>query len=258
MLRRAAVAGAWLGAAALLTLAICTGQGCGGTTHGIRTGAAGASGEAIDATTTGADGAPAPGFCDVTSMPTDPLLADFSVDGQWGTTGPLVGSPFAYGGAKMTGTMKSSMVSDSIMGGHFALTGVVVAADYSGAGLAFGTCADASAYSGVQFTVDGAADGCDFLFMVQTFEEQAANNHGGCNANADAGISCFKFPQIKLASTSGTMTVLWSDLANTGIPVSPDDIKTRIVGLQWQFQATGSGNGCPTIAVNIDNVKFVQ
>ena len=140
---------------------------------------------------------------------------------------------------------------------NLALSGSVAAGDYSGGGLSFDVCVNTSTYTGVTFTLGGSVAGCDLYFDVQTFEEKPAGpgQVGGC------ATGCYVFPSTKLQSTTGAVTVHFTDLAG-GLP-APASIAKEVVGLQWQFQSpapVGDGGqlGCTGINLTITNVSFVS
>jgi hypothetical protein len=192
-----------------------------------------------------------------------PLLTDFSTGtsgwhatvGKWGAAGNLTGSIFSYGGdSTKTSTMSSSVDTTAM---NLVLSGNVVASDYSGGGMSFDQCVNTSTYTGVQFTLGGTAAGCDVYLQAQTYSQQATSNQGGCVS------SCYQFPKAKLLSTSGPVTVHFTDMVGTGLPAAADDIKRELVGLQWQFQSgapvgDGAQLGCTGISLTIDDVSFIS
>jgi hypothetical protein len=78
---------------------------------------------------------------------------------------------------------------------------------------------------------------------------------GGCTSG------CYVFPNTKLTSTSGGVTVSFANLSG-GQLTTQQAIANEIVGLQWQFQSpapVGDGGqlGCTGINLTITNVSFV-
>jgi hypothetical protein len=211
--------------------------------------------------TTGTSTAPS---CTPGVSPTTPLISDFSTTGtagwhpilgggKWGTYGVLSGSIFSYAGA--AGSTMSATVDTTNQ--DLVLYGSVAAGDYAGGGMSFDECVNTSTYTGVQFTLGGTVAGCDFYFDVQTYEEKPAGpgQVGGCTS------SCYVFPGVRLTSTTGAVTLHFSDLKG-GLP-APAAIASEIVGLQWQFQSpapVGDGGpvGCTGINLTITNVSFVS
>jgi hypothetical protein len=103
----------------------------------------------------------------------------------------------------------------------------------------------------------GTTGGCDLIFNVQTFDEKppGTNQVGGCTSN------CYVFPNAKLTSTSGAMTVSFSTLTGGQLIVATA-LQNEMVGLQWQFQSPapigdGGQPGCDGINLTITNVSFV-
>jgi hypothetical protein len=167
----------------------------------------------------------------------------------------VIGGIFGYGGSKPGSTIASSVDSANHT---LVLSGSVVAGDYAGGGLSFDECVNASAYTGVQFTLGGTTGGCDLIFNVQTFDEKPAgvNQVGGCTSG------CYVFPSVKLTSTSGPMPVNFADLKG-GQLIDATALQNEMVGLQWQFQSpspVGDGGqpGCDGINLTITDVSFVS
>ena len=231
-----------------------------GTTGGsISTsgGTTGTGGTTAGGGTTGAAGTPGGHSCTPGVSPGTPLISDFSPSGwypaagKFGTVGNLTGALFAYAGTGSTMTPGVDTTNQNLV-----LTGNVSAGDYAGGGMAFDSCVNTSTYTGVQFTLGGTVAGCELYFQIQTFSEQATSNGGGCTS------SCYQFPKAMLTSTTGPVTVHFTDLAG-GLPATAGDIGKEILGLQWQFQSpapAGDGGqlGCTGIALTIDDVSFVS
>jgi hypothetical protein len=141
----------------------------------------------------------------------------------------------AAGGAGSTG-QSLRVIMDS---------GTSVAFGYDAVGLYFDSCVDASAYSGVTFTITGDLGACDVQFAMHTSE----NEHGffgACTAT-----DCH---EAMVSITTGTTTVLFSQLVG-GSPLAYVD-KTKIIGMHWQFQVP-SGGSCDA-NFTVDNVSFVE
>ena len=242
-----------------------TGMG-GMTTNGLG-GTIGAAGAGVGGTTAALDCSSA-GSVD----PAAPLLVDFSsatwmnTQGKWSPVArDLTGSKYAAGsmlanpdGGSMTSRIAGT-IDPTAANPNFELTGnVILAAGEYGFGLlSFDKCVNTTKYTGVQFTVGGTAGGCDFLFLLQTFDQQGVSNRGGCTTG------CYHFPQLKVAvpAIPTVVSVHFADLAGTGMPATADAMKSQIVGLQWQFQpAAPVGDAgqiaCDGIDVTIDDVGF--
>lgn len=271
--------------AGLLTLAAL--MGCGGSGGGVRAvgGATGSGGITGGAGTSGLGGNPGTAGAGVGGMtaaldcssagsvdPAAPLLVDFSsatwmnTQGKWTTVAhDLTGSKYSAGSmlANPDGGSMMSLITNAIdttaANPNFELKGnVILAAGEYGFGLlSFDKCVNTTHYTGVQFTLGGTAGGCDFLFLLQTFDQQGVTNRGGCTTG------CYHFPQVKIpvSATPTVVSVHFADLAGTGMPDTADGMKAQIVGLQWQFQpAAPVGDAgqiaCDGIDVTIDDVSF--
>jgi hypothetical protein len=180
-----------------------------------------------------------------------------STTGYWGVAGNLQGTIYAYAGPK-SGTWQASVDATAgvldigVQTGATVGTGTVAAGDYAGGGLTFSQCVNTNSWTGVEFTLGGSAAGCDVIFQVKTFAEQAISTGGGC----DAG--CYVFPDIKVQIGAQPITVHFSDLAG-GKPVGGAAIAMQIVGLEWQLQSNGGTQlPCTGAELTVDNVRFVN
>jgi hypothetical protein len=229
-------------------------SGSGGSSSNASGGQSGSGGS----TATGTGGSSALS-CASENSPADPLLSDFSAtswnaaSGRWGTPGNLTGSIFSYSGST------DKTMSAKVSSGSLVVSGDVAAGSYGGAGMAFATCINTAKYTGFQFTLGGSTAGCDLLFQVQTFSQQAASSGGGCAS----GSSCYNFPAAKVQIADSPVTVHFADLANTGMPAAAADLAKEIVGAQWQLQSASPAAGaaqsdCSGINLTIDDVKFVS
>jgi hypothetical protein len=190
--------------------------------------------------------------------PPNALLTDFTAgvnwnasSGVWGGCDSLQGRTFPYGG---TGNTMTAMVLDPTDGGTTSralLASGTAAGGYGGVGLAFNSCVNTTKWKGIQFTLGGDSGGCPMKFVVQTFEQQANTQGGGCDR--DAG-TCYQFPSMPLTfDTSAPITVMFSALTG-GFPTDVTVIPTEIVGLQWEFNPADT---C-MVSVTIDNIQFVM
>jgi hypothetical protein len=133
---------------------------------------------------------------------------------------------------------------------------------YPGLTLFFsGPCVDASAFSGVEFTLEGTLSGCTMQYAT-AFTEDAYN--GGNNIGSCTDSLCYE-PQTDLLPTP-TATVVQIPWAVTlesipGHPVANPDDPASITGLEWQFtvpQATDAGTNTCVANVNISNLEFYR
>ncbi len=241
----------------LVLAASAAGCGSGGERPGANGGTIATGGTTATGGSTGAAGI----LCPPGVTPSSAEITNFSST-EWNETtdkfgtGNTLGGIFSYGGAANAGSTMTSTVDTTNQA--LVLSGSVTAGDYSGGGLSFDECVNASAYSGVQFTLGGTTAGCDLIFDVQTFDQKPSgkNQVGGCTG------SCYSFPGTKLTTTSGVVSVPFANLSGGGPLVVATAINDEIVGLQWQFQSpapVGDGGqlGCPNINLTITNVSFV-
>jgi serine/threonine protein kinase len=118
---------------------------------------------------------------------------------------------------------------------------------WGGFGLALAGCLDASAYTGVRFTVAGELGACALSFGVVPVEQQPKVFGGVCTGECIAPSSA----PLPL----GTSTVSFADLAG-GAPEGPID-QTRLLSLQWALKTLG-GQGTPCRAhLTVTDVTFV-
>ena len=218
---------------------------------GVAGGTTGAAG------TTGTSTAPS---CKPGVSPASPLLTDFSTGAsgwhaatrEWGLAGNLTGRIF--GEVSVNASVDTTHQ-------HLVLSGDATAGvDVGHGGMAFDQCVNTTTYTGVQFALGGTTAGCDVVFRVMTFDQEPSDPGlvGGCIRAA----GCFHFPSVKLTSTTGLVTIHFTDLAG-GLPAAPSAIASEIVGFLWDFQSpapVGDGGqlGCAGIALTITNVSFVS
>jgi hypothetical protein len=233
-----------------LTTVGCGGSGTARPGSGGTTGSAGTTGSGGG--TTGTAGTTGSAALPCTANPTTALITNFGLaagdggvtaSGTWGTAGQLTGSVFGYGGKLTSDAGVMSSVKATInrtTGMNLELKGTVLAADYAGGGMAFGTCVDSSTWTGIEFTLGGTADGCSITFQLQTESQEPPSNKGTCTAS-----SCYSFPQIAVTipATPGPTVVKFSDLTATGMPSAPADFEKEMFGLQWQFTSVTPPDG---------------
>ena len=192
------------------------------------------------------------------SPPPSALITNFSdaVAGPpitFGSTGGIMGGPFAYAAPGLT-PPAFSLVAAADGGTGKALRVVAnpgtptdPSNGYFGFGLYFLSCIDASAYNGIKFTIAGDSGACSINF-APTFSEDLSHDSdpkGSCTAT-----SCFP-PSLQLTGT-GTKSVRFADLqgGNPGI-----NDPAAIAGLQWQMNTPG-GQPC-TADFTVTDISFV-
>ena len=119
---------------------------------------------------------------------------------------------------------------------------------WAGAGLPFPGCVDASAYTGVRFTITGDLGTCSLLFGVTPTEQQADEFGGACT---DAVCT----PPFFTPVTTGTSTILFSQLGGNE-PAGPVDA-SRLQNIQWTLNVPTDGVSAPcNAAFSITDVSF--
>jgi len=235
--------------------------GSGGVGTGGAGGGAGApSGQGSVAPT---PDAAAPEMCRL-STPAGAMIVDFK---------PLMNAPtdayswgdFGTGFSGYTYKFPDALVSD-VTTGAWHISGSV--ADYTGFVLAFLCGTDASAYSGIQFTIKGSvgAPGALTLFVATAADEaidpSQPTGRAGCKPVSNQYDGTCVQPSKIIAVTSDTKTIAlkWSDFSGSKPgPVKPSEI----LALRWIFTwPVGAGDAASTVAsypvdVTIDDVSFV-
>jgi Concanavalin A-like lectin/glucanases superfamily len=127
-----------------------------------------------------------------------------------------------------------------------------LANNYLGVGFPFfnPSCLDASAYTGVQFTVAGDLGTCSLRFTLVTSEDQPVMYGGICTA-----ASCVSPMSGPL--TVGTNVVNFSDINLYGAPLPTID-PAALNSIQWQLLVPTDGVTAPCVAnFTVSNVSFV-
>ena len=196
-------------------------------------------------------------------LPPNGHVTDFSTrewsssSGKWCNEGGMHGSIFSFKG---NGANDSNAISVNTMDASLRLALTVSSGSYGGGGIAFEAgCLDASAFSGLQFSIavaSGSLSGCAYQIQLQTFEQRptSQNPPGGCDINT---TSCYSFPYVRnnlpAASTDPTMPTLVS-LPFSMFSASTMPAPAQIVGLQWQVNST---SGQCTVELRLDDVGFI-
>jgi hypothetical protein len=226
-----------------------------GNTGGNTTGSAG---------TTGAAATNGSGTCisGTATTPTMALITDFSDavpdasnpgDFKFGTTAGELGGTSLFSSSTV-GTL-------TLTGGALTFAATVAAPSaanmYPYSGFVVYTngpsCINASAYSGVSFTISGLMGTCSVVFSFGDSDHTTPASdpmRGACTAT-----SCYA---SQFAVTASTTSVAFGATPDTpGQPVATVD-QAKFTGVQWQFKpATGSTAGC-TGSMTVDNIKFTQ
>ncbi len=176
--------------------------------------------------------------------------------GKWCNESGMHGAIFSFKGNDPN---DSNAISVDAKDGSLRLSLSVSSGSYGGGGVAFEAgCLNASAFSGVQFTVavaSGSMTGCSYQLQLQTFEQRptSQNPPGGCDILT---TSCYSFPAatgLPAPSTDITMPTLVSIPFGSFVgSVMP--APAQIVGLQWQVN---SSTGACTVQLRLDDIAFI-
>ena len=163
-------------------------------------------------------------------------------------TGPgaLATKPYGYAAPGLTVPLVQPLpLVDGARSGLEVTFAPETAAGWAGFGLSFAGCVDASAYTGVRFTVAGELGTCALSFGVVPSEQQLVTFGGSCTGECIPPFS----PPLAL----GTTTVAFAELAG-GAPEGPVD-QTRLQNAQWSLKSMG---GVPCRArLTVTDVAFV-
>lgn len=257
------------------------GDGATGGAGGMGSGTGGASTSGGSTSMTG--GSDSGGAATACASPTTPLLADFAEPDPMDSTkarfvGPPAGGTFIYPASAQVPAPAFPITSDASKG-DFHVSGEI--GDYSGFGLYFDNCykIDASAYKGIQFTIQGSVPmGNSMTLRVGTAADEVAaswlNAHKATATTADTppnfgrcmpassqydGTCEAPAKTIPVTATATTIFVPWAELVG-GKPeatVNPSELTS----IAWAFPApTGAGTASPTTYmadVTIDDLQFV-
>jgi hypothetical protein len=120
---------------------------------------------------------------------------------------------------------------------------------WAGAGLPFPGCVDASAYTGVRFTITGDLGTCALMFGVTPTEQQADEFGGACTDPVCT-------PPFFTPVTTGTNTILFSQLGGN-VPAGPVDA-SRLQNIQWTLNVPTDGVSAPcNAAFSITDISFL-
>jgi hypothetical protein len=224
------------------------GVGSGGRGGGGGIGVGGAAGARL-----GMDCTPS----STTVPPASGLIADFTgVDGGPGIAGTIF--PYPDGSASApTATVSSGALH--LTENHAGSS----SPQYVGVALVFAGCIDASAFTGVQFTISGAVSGCAMQYATGDVEHQDPVTGAPYAAGGPGSYP----PQATIAATEvtaapQTLKIPFAGNLSFGSPATPVDPKKLILVL-WQLTiptATGTTQDAAaascTADLTIDNVTF--
>jgi hypothetical protein len=190
------------------------------------------------------------------SAPADGLIADFK-DAGGGIE--ISGGIVTYAAPKVAGLGSASYTTT---GGTLNITvnaAPVSKPQFLGVVVAFDKCIDASAFTGVQFTISGSFSGCTLQYATSDVEHQDMTWRSG-----PAG-SYPPHDRIAVDEMTATPRTIKAPFAVTDVQGSPAPRldSTKLISTQWQFTVPVAAEGetdnpmC-TASVTIDNVKFYR
>jgi hypothetical protein len=236
------------------------------------TGVGGAAGQADDSRGVGAGGTAQPTVCKGTPVERE-LITDFSdafagTDGK-GKSNIQFGAPrsslgwqsYTYEAPGLTAPTLTLEPKD--VGQVLRVTAVPgPPVDQANEWFAFGfgpwssagTCLDASAYTGVEFALEGSLGTCSLTLSVQFSQDQRISDNPG--AGSCAAPICFE-PQspVITADAAGPIRVPFAALLG-GNPISKVDA-TTITAIGWQLLAPLEGTPCRA-SLTIAKISFFQ
>ncbi|HMJ51287.1 MAG TPA: hypothetical protein VK540_04405 [Polyangiaceae bacterium] len=251
--------------------------GSAGTTGGSAGTTGGSAGKADAGTDTGPPvmcPPPTPlTLCTPATPVANPLVSDFAAEGG----APIVFGAYAapiWGGVYVYPSTIPEACSDAgpamfpltsdLSAGNWHISGTV--GTYSGFGLWWnctsggkdhGVCTiDASAYSGIQFSIRGDAGPVGTVGLaISTVDDSAVSadvtkpSCGTCTAAMCTSPSV----NVPVSATGATVTLRWSDFAG-GVPSALDPSKITAMAFTLPFGGTGTN----AADVTIDDIRFVS
>jgi len=191
------------------------------------------------------------------TAPPGGLIADFTgPDGGLAVSGGLFNYPLGSPAAPTV----------SVAGGALHLVESAdfgAAVQYVGGGIYFNDCLDATAFSGVSFTISGSFSGCSVQYATGDVEHQDAT----IDPNFATGSAGAYPPQSTITSgevttTPQTLTMPFAGSTISGNPGTPLD-KSKLVLLIWQFTVPAGAPATTDAAprgciadITIDNLAF--
>jgi len=197
-----------------------------------------------------------------TSMaPADGLIADFAEADSKGIE--ISGGIITWAAPK---AVNPAVPTYTTSGGALTITvnlSPTSTPQFVGALVNFNKCIDASAFSGVQFTLNGSLSGCQMGYSTGDVAHQDMT-FGSAYATGPAGSYApqTRIAALDLTSTSRTIKVPFARYDNQGSPATALD-PTKLIFTQWQFTvpvAPDDGGGIEMCAgsVTIDDVRFYR
>jgi hypothetical protein len=239
------------------------GHGGGGGGTVASGGATGKGGSAGGGGTTGSGGSTLTCLQGATYTPANSLVTDFSD----ATPDPSRVGQYVFGSSVGDSGWTASYASGAI--GTLSLTGGVLkytatveaptSSDmypYNGFGVYFNGpgCADLSSYNGVSFTLTVSVTGtCTAVFMVTDTEHIRPADDPQRGSCAGTASQCYS---SQYTVTSATAMVAFNATPTVaGMPTAAID-KSKVLGLQWEFQTPSSATASCTGSITVDNVRL--
>jgi len=223
-----------------------SGNGAGGSSGGSA-GSAGSAGQ-TQAGTGGTAQQPVPFGCDG-QVPSQAIITSFDnfTQDRWVSPGTLNGGVYVYPDPLKPQAGDFLRFSDPVK-------------TYTGMGVWFAGCINASKFKGVRFAMSGTvgiANSVMFYAITQSNRDIAPDLGVGACAPADPEqpwLSCSpNGVRLPVTADSKTVSVLWSDLKG-GMPNATTD-GSDVIALQWSFDWQAGSNYNATLTV--DDLVFL-
>ena len=127
----------------------------------------------------------------------------------------------------------------------------------------FNSCVDASAFTGVQFTISGSFSGCSLTYGTGDVEHEDVTVSGTFAAGpAGSYVPQHRLAAAELSSTPKTIKLPFAAADIQGNPPTPID-PTKLLFTLWQFivpVAADDGSATPPCTANVtmDDVRFYR
>ncbi len=187
----------------------------------------------------------------ITTFAADTYTVGSEIGGDaWGHDMSLTGEAFTYVGGDSTIEREQVAEGMRVFG---------TSDSYTGFGISFGPCSDASQFYGIGFTIQGVlGDEGELQVQVQMAPNYPSeNDRGGCMFSSEA--TKWEECTNNFYNTEGTnpdeaidIQLNWSDITG-GLPNDTLDPK-ELLGIQWQFNC---GSTCDYDVV-LSNVRFLE
>jgi hypothetical protein len=195
--------------------------------------------------------------------PANGLVADFSPAGR-GANGQGIetsGRVVTYASPKLVGP---GSMTYSTTGGNLNIkisAPAISRPQLLGTMIQFDSCVDASAFTGVQFTISGSFSGCSLTYATgDVGHEDMAKSSTFASGEAGSYVPQDKISASDLSSTPRTIKQPFVVTDIQGNPPTPID-PTQLIFNLWQFivpVAADDGSATPACiaSVTVDDVKF--